>query len=177
MAKNAMLLTTTQVSERLQIEGRTVTRWLRTGYLRGQKSGRRWGIAPEDFERFLESHANRPRQDGGAPGAERRRQEKTHGSDIATDVESFEVQVRRFEFQPINDASYLKVRTYPRPTNRAVRLGVIEWIEDGFRVANYKMLVNRKPMSHDDAMAYATRFAKKFEVPVIYQREDDPANV
>lgn len=86
------------------------------------------------------------------------------------------VKIRTFEFQPIKDPCYLKVHTYPRPTDRTVRLTLIEWVADGASDGSYKRLVNRKPMSHDDAMAYAKRFAEKFEVPLIYQREDDPAS-
>lgn len=83
-----------------------------------------------------------------------------------------EIEVRPYEFQQIEDPSYLKVHTYPRPTDRNVRLALIEWIEDGSGDVAYKRLVNRKPSSHDDAMAYAKRFAEKFEVPVIYERMD-----
>ncbi len=176
MMNDETLLTTAQVSERIQIEVRTVTRWLRTGHLRGRKFGRYWRIAPDDLEGFLESCANRPYEDGVAASTRKCRAQKAHTSDIMADAEQFEIEIRPFEFQPIKDASYLKVRTYPRPTDRTVRLGIIEWIKDGSSAVIYRMLVNRKPMSHNDAMEYAKRFAEKFEVPVIYQREDDPVN-
>lgn len=153
-----VLLTTAQVSERLRVEVRTVSRWLRAGSLRGHKAGRTWRIAPDDLERFLEGRAHKART-----------------SKFTADAERFEIRIRTFEFQPIEDASYLKVRTYPRPTDCTVRLGVIEWITARSGAGGCKLLVNRKPMSHDDAMAYAKRFAAKFLVPVIYQREDDPA--
>ncbi len=39
------LLTPGQVAERLQLQERTVTRWMRTGYLRGFKLGKEWGQA------------------------------------------------------------------------------------------------------------------------------------
>ncbi len=168
------LLTTAQVSEHIQIEVRTVTRWLRTGYLRGQKLGSYWRIAPSDLESFLESNANRSYEDGVAALARKGRAEKAHTSDAMADMENFQIQIRPYEFQPIKDASYLKVRTYPRPTDRTVRLGLIEWVEHGYTTS--RRLVNRKPMSHHDAMEYAKRFAEKFEVPVIYQREDEPVN-
>jgi len=86
------------------------------------------------------------------------------------------VEIRAFEFQPIKDPRYLKVHTYPRPTDRTVRLALIEWIEGGATDVTYKRLISRKPMSHDDAMAYAKRFAEQFDVPLIYQREDDPVS-
>ena len=165
-------LTTAQVSRHIQIEMHTVTRWLRTGCLRGQKVGRCWRIAPDDLERFLESKANRPCEDGAAALARKDPAETVGAVDLMADMEGFRIQIRPFEFQPIKDESYLKVRTYPRPTDRTVRLGLIEWVED--RYTRFKTLVNRKPMSHHDAMEYAKRFAEKFEVPVIYQREDDP---
>jgi excisionase family DNA binding protein len=171
---NELLMTTAEVSQHIQIELRTVTRWLRTGCLRGRKVGRYWRIAPDDLESFLESHANRPCEDGAAALVRNGRAEKVDPSDAMADKENRPLQIRPFEFQPIKDASYLKVHTYPRPTDRTVRLGLIEWVEHGY--TTYKRLVNRKPMSHHDAMEYAKRFAEKFEVPVIYQREDDPVN-
>ncbi len=54
------LLTPAQVAERLQIHERTVTRWLRDGYLRGFKLGKEWRIAPADLDSFMEKHANQP---------------------------------------------------------------------------------------------------------------------
>ncbi|MCI0628358.1 MAG: helix-turn-helix domain-containing protein, partial [Acidobacteria bacterium] len=108
---NELLLTTAQVSEHIQIEVRTVTRWLRTGYLRGQKFGRCWRIAPRDLESFLESNANRPYEDGVAALARKGRAEKAYTSDAMADMENFQIQIRPYEFQPIKDASYLKVRT------------------------------------------------------------------
>ena len=54
------LLTPAQVADRLQIHERTVTRWLRDGYLRGFKLGKEWRIAPTDLRAFMERHANQP---------------------------------------------------------------------------------------------------------------------
>ncbi len=54
------LLTPTQVADRLQIHERTVTRWLRDGYMRGFKLGKEWRIAPADLNKFMEKHANQP---------------------------------------------------------------------------------------------------------------------
>lgn len=54
------LLTPVQVAERLQIQERTVTRWLRSGYLRGFKLGKEWRVSPEDLDAFMEKHANKP---------------------------------------------------------------------------------------------------------------------
>jgi excisionase family DNA binding protein len=168
------LLTTAQVAERVRVDVRTVTRWLRAGRLRGHKSGQSWRIAPADLEAFLDSCANRPHGGAAAPSAHEGRAREAYTCDIMAGAKPPEIEIRPFEFQPIEEPSYLKVRTYPRPTDRSIRLGVIEWIGSGPRAG--KVLVNRKPMSHSDAMAYAKRFAEKFRVPLIYQREDDPAS-
>ncbi len=54
------LLTPAQVADRPQIHERTVTRWLRDGYLRGFKLGKEWRIAPADLQSFMDKHANHP---------------------------------------------------------------------------------------------------------------------
>ena len=54
------LLTPAEVANRLQIHERTVTRWLRGGYLRGFKLGKEWRIAPADVQSFMDKHANQP---------------------------------------------------------------------------------------------------------------------
>ena len=54
------LITPGQVAERLQIHERTVTRWLRMGYLRGFKLGKEWRVSPRDLQSFMDKHANRP---------------------------------------------------------------------------------------------------------------------
>jgi excisionase family DNA binding protein len=54
------LLTPAQVAERLQVHERTVTRWLRDGYVRGFKLGKEWRISPTDLSAFMEEHANQP---------------------------------------------------------------------------------------------------------------------
>ena len=51
-------LTPSQIAEALQIQERTVTRWLRDGYMRGFKLGKEWRIDPSDLESFIEAHAN-----------------------------------------------------------------------------------------------------------------------
>ncbi|MFQ6016982.1 MAG: helix-turn-helix domain-containing protein [Kiloniellaceae bacterium] len=59
MAEN-QLLTPPQVAERLQVNERTVTQWLRKGHLRGFKIGKEWRISRRDLETFLEESANVP---------------------------------------------------------------------------------------------------------------------
>ena len=59
------LLTPSQVSERLHIQERTVTRWLRTGYLRGFKLGKEWRVSSADLLSFVERHANKPLEETG----------------------------------------------------------------------------------------------------------------
>lgn len=54
------LLTPPQVAERLQVNERTVTQWLRKGHLRGFKIGKEWRVAQKDLEAFLEDSANVP---------------------------------------------------------------------------------------------------------------------
>ncbi len=54
------LLTPVQVAERLQLQERTVTRWLRTGYLREFKLGKEWRVSSSDLRSFMEKHANKP---------------------------------------------------------------------------------------------------------------------
>ena len=58
------LLTPFNVAKRLQVNERTVTQWLRRGYLRGFKIGKEWRISEMDLEVFLETSANKP---SGAP--------------------------------------------------------------------------------------------------------------
>ena len=55
------LLTPSEIAARLQLQERTVTRWLRTGYLRGFKLGKEWRVSPEDLRAFIERHANTPK--------------------------------------------------------------------------------------------------------------------
>jgi excisionase family DNA binding protein len=54
------LWTPPQVAERLQINERTVTQWLRKGHLRGFKIGKEWRVAQGDLQAFLEESANIP---------------------------------------------------------------------------------------------------------------------
>ncbi len=57
---DVQLLTAAQVAERLQLHERTVTSWLRQGYLRGFKLGKEWRVSPDDLQAFLEAGANMP---------------------------------------------------------------------------------------------------------------------
>jgi len=52
------ILRPAQVAAVLQVEERTVTRWLRDGYLRGFKLGKEWRIDSADLELFLEKNVN-----------------------------------------------------------------------------------------------------------------------
>ena len=60
MKNDKKLLTPTDVGNRLQINERTVTLWLRKGHLRGFKLGKEWRISPDDLQAFLETRANMP---------------------------------------------------------------------------------------------------------------------
>ena len=61
------LWTPPQVAERLQVNERTVTQWLRKGHLRGFKIGKEWRVAQRDLQAFLEDSANIPAGRGGRP--------------------------------------------------------------------------------------------------------------
>ena len=60
MKNSEKLLTPTDVADRLQVNERTVTLWLRKGHLRGFKIGKEWRISPDDLQAFLEASANKP---------------------------------------------------------------------------------------------------------------------
>ena len=55
-----ILLTPSDVANRLQMNERTVTQWLRNGHLRGFKIGKEWRISELDLDAFLEASANKP---------------------------------------------------------------------------------------------------------------------
>ena len=60
-----VLLTPTDVAQRLQVNERTVTQWLRKNQLRGYKIGKEWRISERDLQLFLEAGANQPSQNPG----------------------------------------------------------------------------------------------------------------
>ena len=60
MMNDEKLLTPTDVANHLQVNERTVTLWLRRGYLRGFKLGKEWRVSARDLENFLEQSANVP---------------------------------------------------------------------------------------------------------------------
>ena len=60
MINDKKLLTPSNVADRLQVNERTVTLWLRKGHLRGFKVGKEWRISPDDLQAFLEARANMP---------------------------------------------------------------------------------------------------------------------
>ena len=60
MKNSERLLTPIDVANRLQVNERTATQWLRKGHLRGFKIGKEWRISSDDLRAFLEANANRP---------------------------------------------------------------------------------------------------------------------
>ncbi len=60
MMNNDKLLTPVDVANRMQVNERTVTQWLRKGHLRGFKVGKEWRVSVKDLEAFLEAGANKP---------------------------------------------------------------------------------------------------------------------
>ncbi len=59
MMNNDKLLTPVDIANRLQVNERTVTQWLRNGHLRGFKVGKEWRVSVKDLEAFLEASANK----------------------------------------------------------------------------------------------------------------------
>ena len=60
MMNNEKLLTPVDIANRLQVNDRTVTHWLRKGHLRGFKVGKEWRVSVKDLEAFLDAGANKP---------------------------------------------------------------------------------------------------------------------
>ncbi len=60
MMNDEKLLTPVDVANRLQVNVRTVTQWLRKGHLRGFKVGKEWRVSVKDLEALLEAGANKP---------------------------------------------------------------------------------------------------------------------
>jgi len=60
---NDHLLTPSDVAERLQVNERTVTKWLRKNDLRGYKIGKEWRVSDNDLKAFVEAGANLPPAD------------------------------------------------------------------------------------------------------------------
>ncbi len=58
MMNNETLLTPVDVANRLQVNERTVTQWLRKGHLRGFKVGKEWRVSAADLEGFLQASTN-----------------------------------------------------------------------------------------------------------------------
>ncbi len=60
MNSKTRLLTPTDIAKSLQVNERTVVRWLRNSYLRGFKIGKEWRVSVKDLESYLEASANKP---------------------------------------------------------------------------------------------------------------------
>ncbi len=60
MMNTENLLIPVDIANRLQVNERTVTQWLRKGHLRGFKVGKEWRVSVKDLEAFLEASANKP---------------------------------------------------------------------------------------------------------------------
>ncbi len=59
MNSETLLLTPTDVAERLKVNEHTVTQWLTKGLLRGYKIKKMWRISEDDLGTFLENGANK----------------------------------------------------------------------------------------------------------------------
>ncbi len=60
MMNNDKLLTPGDIANRLQVNERTVTHWLRKGHLRGFKIGKEWRVSVNDLKAFLQASVNKP---------------------------------------------------------------------------------------------------------------------
>jgi excisionase family DNA binding protein len=69
---NGKLLTAHQVADRLQVNERTVTQWLRRGRLRGFKIGQEWRVSSRDLEAFQEHRASVSDRNGAKHGMAQR---------------------------------------------------------------------------------------------------------
>jgi excisionase family DNA binding protein len=53
-----------EVAEGLRLSPITVSRWVKTGYLRGAKVGSLWRIRVEDVEQFVRERMNQKQSEG-----------------------------------------------------------------------------------------------------------------
>ena len=81
--------------------------------------------------------------------------------------------------QPCHDSDYLCVSTCSDPNDDTVTLAtiqrVVEKIDDEQHrkpKRNVKTLVMEAPMSPDAALGFATRYAERKQIPVIYTKKD-----
>lgn len=58
------MLTVHEVAELLKVKESTVRTWIHDADLRAVKFGRDWRVAQKDLESFVNSHANRPPNNG-----------------------------------------------------------------------------------------------------------------
>jgi len=60
-------ITTTQAAQRLGVEPKTVTRYIKRGTIAAEKRGRDWWIAPEEVERYRRERrgVGRPKKETG----------------------------------------------------------------------------------------------------------------
>lgn len=81
------------------------------------------------------------------------------------------IKIRPYQHQPIEDASYLRVYTYPKPSDPTIRLANVEWVQSGPRKLIIEKVMEGQALSHEDAVRYAKRFAEENRVPVVYQKK------
>ncbi len=53
-----MLLTPKEVAEELRVSKQSVSRWLRSGKLKGVKAGTLWRVKEEDLQEFIKEGNN-----------------------------------------------------------------------------------------------------------------------
>lgn len=63
-------LTPAQAGELLQVNERTVRRWLNEGTLRGSLLGRIWRVSPAAIDEFMKAHEGKTEGDQAQGGAD-----------------------------------------------------------------------------------------------------------
>jgi len=58
MRRCEMLLTPKEVAEELRVSKQSVSRWLRSGKLKGVKAGTLWRVKEEDLQEFIKEGNN-----------------------------------------------------------------------------------------------------------------------
>ena len=81
--------------------------------------------------------------------------------------------VAQEESRELPDRDYVRVSTCSDPLDDTVTLATIQrFVEkqrlDGARGVHVKTLVMRKPMSSDEALGFATCYAERKNIPVVY---------
>ena len=81
------------------------------------------------------------------------------------------------EIRPIGHASRntepnsLEVVTFPKPLDHSITLANITWVFVSECSSTWRNIVDREAINHDDAMRLATKFAQRYNIPVIFEKK------